>query len=103
MLTPARESSSGSFAWGIGAGGWPLIPGRPPSSSAGRREKIMHSRFTGLILAGILLVLAHAPCLAAGHWRTTKPAGEKTSLPKGKTLFQSGSHDGRYLLLVRDE
>lgn len=59
--------------------------------------------WTRLILTGLLLPAAHLPCLAAGPWKTVKPAGEKAKLPKGKTLARSVSPDGRYALLLRDE
>lgn len=54
--------------------------------------------------AGLLLLIACLPCLAAaGPWQKVKPGGPKRALPKGKTLVRSVSPDRRSVLLVRDE
>ncbi|HTE17286.1 MAG TPA: hypothetical protein VK689_02765 [Armatimonadota bacterium] len=63
----------------------------------------MRRRVTGLLLTGFVGLAACGPNLAAGRWQTSKPAGERRMLPKGKTLLQSHSPNRRLTLLVRDE
>ena len=63
----------------------------------------MRRHVTGLLLTGFTLLTACGPNLAAEPWQTSKPDGERRTLPRGKTLLQSHSPNRRHALLVRDE